>query len=63
MIKREFWEEVSETWIKKEKIYIPPVDEEDVPPDDPVGEMNDEEIPFDDIDDLDGFFQDILNGI
>lgn len=60
MIKKDFWENIAEIWAKKETIDIPPIDiGTDLPPDD----LNDDEIDFDDIDDIDEFFKDMLNGI
>ena len=59
MIKEEFWEKVADVWSKKEVIEIPPVEEISVP-----DELDDdeEEIDFDDWDEADDFFDDILNG-
>jgi hypothetical protein len=59
MIKEEFWEKVADVWSKKEVIEIPPVEEISIP-----DELDDdeEEIDFDDWDEADDFFDDILNG-
>lgn len=59
MIKKEFWEKVADVWSKKEVIEIPPVEEISIP-----DELDDdeEEIDFDDWDEADDFFDDILNG-
>lgn len=59
MIKEEFWEKVADVWSKKEVIEIPPVEEISIP-----DELDDdeEEIDFDDWDEADDFFEDILNG-
>ena len=59
MIKEEFWEKVADVWSKKEVIEIPPVEEISIP-----DEMDDDEdeIDFDDWDEADDFFDDILNG-
>mgnify|MGYP001629779718 FL=1 len=59
MIKEEFWEKVADVWSKKEVIEIPPVEEINIP-----DELDDdeEEIDFDDWDEADDFFDDILNG-
>ncbi len=59
MIKEEFWEKVADVWSKKEVIEIPPVEEINIP-----DELDDdeEEIDFDDWDEVDDFFDDILNG-
>ena len=59
MIKEGFWEKVADVWSKKEVIEIPPVDEINIP-----DELDDdeEEIDFDDWDEADDFFDDILNG-
>ena len=59
MIKEEFWEKVADVWSKKEVIEIPPVQEISIP-----DELDDdeEEIDFDDWDEADDFFDDILNG-
>lgn len=59
MIKEEFWEKVADVWSKKEVIEIPPVEEIGIP-----DELDDdeEEIDFDDWDEADDFFDDILNG-
>ena len=59
MIKEEFWEKVADVWSKKEVIDIPPVEEISIP-----DELDDdeEEIDFDDWDEADDFFDDILNG-
>lgn len=59
MIKEEFWKKVADVWSKKEVIEIPPVEEISIP-----DELDDdeEEIDFDDWDEADDFFDDILNG-
>ena len=59
MIKEEFWEKVADVWSKKEVIEIPPVEDINIP-----DELDDdeEEIDFDDWDEADDFFDDILNG-
>ena len=59
MIKEEFWEKVADVWSKKEVIEIPPVEEINIP-----DELDDdeEEMDFDDWDEVDDFFDDILNG-
>lgn len=59
MIKEEFWGKVADVWSKKEVIEIPPVEEISIP-----DELDDdeEEIDFDDWDEADDFFDDILNG-
>lgn len=59
MIKEEFWEKVADVWSKKEVIEIPPVEEISIP-----DELDDDEdeIDFDDWDEADDFFDDILNG-
>ena len=59
MIKEEFWEKVADVWSKIEVIEIPPVEEINIP-----DELDDdeEEIDFDDWDEVDDFFDDILNG-
>lgn len=58
MIKKEFWEKVADVWSKKEVIEIPPVEDINIP-----DELDDEEeIDFDDWDEADDFFDDILNG-
>lgn len=59
MIKEEFWEKVADVWSKKEVIEIPPVEEINIP-----DELDDdeEEIDFDDWNEADDFFDDILNG-
>ena len=53
MIKEEFWEKVADVWSKKEVIEISIPDELD---------DDEEEIDFDDWDEADDFFDDILNG-
>ena len=59
MIKEEVWEKVADVWSKKEVIEIPPFEEISIP-----DELDDdeEEIDFDDWDEADDFFDDILNG-
>ena len=57
MNKKEFWEKVSEVWAKKQEIIIPSVNPGEIPPDDP----SEEELSFDDIDELDDFFKDMFN--
>ena len=59
MIKEGFWEKVADVWSKKGVIEIPPVEEINIP-----DELDDdeEEIDFDDWDEADDFFDDILNG-
>ena len=60
MIKRDFWENIAEVWARKEQIEIPDIDiGEDLPPDDPEEEY----INFDEADDIDDFFKDILSDI
>ena len=58
MIKKEFWEKVADVWSKEEVIEIPHVEDISIP-----DELDDEEeIDFDDWDEADDFFDDILNG-
>lgn len=60
MIKKSFWENIAEVWARKETIIIPEIEPGlELPPDDPC----DDEISFDDIDDIDEYFKDILNDI
>ena len=59
MINNEFWKQVADVWSQKETIEIPSIDEEIDMPDEL--EAN-EEIDFDDWDEMDDFFSDILNG-
>lgn len=58
MIKNEFWKQVADVWSQKETIEIPAIDEEIDLPD----ELNEDEKDFDDWDEMDDFFSDILNG-
>lgn len=58
MIKNEFWKQVADVWFQKETIEIPAIDEEIDLPD----ELNEDEKDFDDWDEMDDFFSDILNG-
>lgn len=58
MIKNEFWKQVADVWSQKETIEIPAIDEGIDLPD----ELNEDEKDFDDWDEMDDFFSDILNG-
>lgn len=68
MIRNEFWTKVADIWSKKEIVEIPEFEDEiDVP--ESLGNNSDEEfVAFDDwndedaLNDLDDFFNDILNG-
>lgn len=68
MIRNEFWTKVADVWSKKEIVEIPGFEDEiDVP--ESLGNNSDEEfVAFDDwndedaLNDLDDFFNDILNG-
>lgn len=68
MIRNEFWKMISETWSQKEIIETPSFEEEIDMPEDLKDAGSDEEVDFDDwndtdaMDDLDNFFNDILNG-
>ena len=68
MIKKEFWKMISETWSQKETIETPTFEEEIDMPEDLKDSRNAEEVDFDDwndtdaMEDLDNFFNDILNG-
>ena len=53
MIKREFWEKVSEVWVKEEKIVIPDIiDGPDVP---------DDLIDLNEVEDWDALLEDLLS--
>lgn len=68
MIRNEFWTKVADVWSKKEIVEIPEFEDE-IDVSESLGNNSDEEfVAFDDwndedaLNDLDDFFNDILNG-